>query len=235
MEDCATLVQRWVVEARADQWLTFANDSDGSDWNVQIGEYSATIPPGEALDSPPLGGFVMAGVDYQLGVTTVLNLRDVSFGPLQGEEVLLQRVGPIGPGQTLGEVTANARHPVDLDESFGAFLPNCATGTFRNADGLYMLFEGTGDELRLQYIEITEPGLATRSGIEVGSSIDDVFAAYGTRVETRNDFGAVDGEVLAFVPESDTSFGLIFLTQDDVVSGIRQGFADAVGYGEGCA
>jgi len=234
LEACTSSVTDLLIEVRSDQWFTFANTGTDA-WVVELGEYDATIPAGATLESPPAETILAAGVDYQLGVTTTVNVKDASFGPLEGAEILLQRIGSIGPGQTLGEVTANARFPVDLDESYGTFLPECTTGSFRGADGLYMLFESSGDDLRLQYTEIIKPGLATRSGIEVGSSIDEVFAAYGTQVEGRSGLGDGENEILAFVPQSDTSFGLYFFTQGEVVIAIRQGFAESVGYLEGCA
>jgi hypothetical protein len=47
--------------------------------------------------------------------------------------------------------------------------------------------------------------------------------------------GDGENEILAFIPQSDTSFGLYFFTQGEVVIAIRQGFAESVGYLEGCA
>jgi len=234
LDECTTEVQDWLIEVRSNQWITFAN-TGADDWSVQLGTYEATIPAGVTLDSPPVDTVLQPGVDYQLGVTTTINLKDVSFGPLEGAEILLQRVGPVGPGQTLGEITANTRHPVDLDDSYEFFLPDCVIAGFRGADGVYMLFAGNGQELRLQYLEVIEPGLATRSGIEVGDSSDDVYATYGAQIEARKGFGTSEGESLVFLPEADTTFGLIFIIQDDIVIGIRQGFADAVGLTEACA
>lgn len=233
--ECEQQNTDWIVQVRSDQWITFMNTGTDA-WDVQLGDYTASIPAGETLDSPPVDVILIPGSDYPLGATTVVNIKDVTFGPLDGAEILLQRIGPVGPGQTLGEVTAVARHPVDLDETYEFFLPDCATGTFRGADGLYMLFAGNGTELRLQYIEITSPGLATRSGVEVGGTAEEVIGVYGDQVEYRNDFGSFDGRNLVFVPETEDRFGLVFLLDEDgTVRGIRQGLADAVGLTEGCA
>ncbi len=235
VDECANRAERWAIEVRSSQWLTLANT--GSDlWIVDLGDYHVEIPPGEVIDTPPAANFLDATLVYELESTTTVEMRDVTFGPLQGTEILLQRIGPVGPGLTLGEVVAAARHPVDLDDAYEFFLPECAIGSFRGADGLYMLFAGDGKELRLQYIEVTRPGLATRSGIEVGDTADAVVETYGDQVEYRSEFGSFEGQNLVFQPQTDDQFGLVFLLdQDNLVRGIRIGLADAVALMEGCA
>ncbi|NNC41793.1 MAG: hypothetical protein HKO03_00975 [Acidimicrobiia bacterium] len=235
VETCDESGDTWAIELRSGQWLSLANT--GTDlWIIDLGTYHVEIQPGETVETPPAGTFLKSSLTYGLDGTTTVEMRDVTFGPLDGEEILLQRIGPVGPGQTLGEVIAAARHPVDLDDTYEDFLPDCATGSFRNADGLYMLFAGNGDELRLQYIEITQPGLATRSGIEVGDTADEVIETYGAQVEYQTEAGSVDGQNLVYLPQNEDRFGLVFLLDGTgMVRGIRIGLAAAVRLMEACA
>ncbi len=235
VEACDESGDTWAIEVRSNQWLSLANT--GTDlWIIDLGSYHVEIQPGETVDSPPAGTVLKSSTIYGLDGTTTVEMRDVAFGPLEGEEILLERIGPVGPGQTLGEVIAATRHPVDLDDTYEFFLPDCATGSFRNADGLYMLFAGNGDELRLQYIEITQPGLATRSGIEVGDTAEEVIETYGAQVEYQSEAGSVEGQNLVFLPQNEDRFGLVFLLDETgLVRGIRIGLAAAVRLTEACA
>lgn len=81
--------------------------------------------------------------------------------------------------------------------------------------------------------DITEPTVATRSGIRVGASADAVREAYGDRIEEEE--GLYDNTLLTFVPNDPSDeTRLVFDTDGIRVTGMQAGRLPEVEYPEGC-
>ncbi len=87
-------------------------------------------------------------------------------------------------------------------------------------------------------IDVSDSSVRTLSGIGVGSTADDVYAAYGDQiVASPHPYLGDEGQYLTFVPrdEADAQYRLIFETGDDVVIAFRTGVMPEVDWIEGCS
>ncbi len=87
-------------------------------------------------------------------------------------------------------------------------------------------------------IDVSDDTVQTLSGIGVGSTADDVYAAYGDQIEASpHPYLGDQGQYLTFVPRdaADADYRLIFETSDGVVISFRTGVLPEVEWIEGCS
>ncbi len=86
-------------------------------------------------------------------------------------------------------------------------------------------------------VDVTKPGVATRSGIQVGSAEAAVRAAYPGRIATIPNPYDDANPLLSFTPadRTDSAYSMVFEIADGKVTGFRAGRRDAVELAEGCA
>ncbi len=155
---------------------------------------------------------------------------DESATPMSAWRAGLDAVGPIRLGMSLEQ--ARRASGLDLQEqpSRGAAWQAChyawpsQHGELRLDFGL-MIEQGT-----VTRIDVATPEVATRSGVRVGDSEDQVGRAYSGRVHAAGEGTA--RELLAF---GDQPHQLVFRLEDGRVSAYRVGLRAAVETAEGCA
>lgn len=115
----------------------------------------------------------------------------------------------------------------------GPPLGNCQ---FQEPDAVrdvsFMFLDG-----RIARVDVENSDVSTLSGVSVGDTEEDVYAAYGSNIRKRPHYYLPEnGSYLTFIPEdpSDRS-RVIFDVVDGIVTLIRAGRLPAVQYVEGCA
>ncbi len=200
---------------------------------LELGVGGTVIPvgPGEQV------------VTGQAGVTFTTGPNEIVVGPqpmaavwvvdpaensLTGSQIGLTSIGAIELGQDPAEVTAAsggvvaasgaACHQTSLqDDPYSPLL------TFR--DG------------QLVVVQVFTPGLATRSGVAIGTPEIDVVATYGDQLEeVPHPSGDPARKLLVFVPidVDDQIYRLVFDLRDGLVEAIRFGAAEIVANQPGC-
>ena len=153
-------------------------------------------------------------------------------------ELMLRGMGPVEIGMTVAaasealgrEIVVNVDDDISLECHY-ATVPDDP-----NSPWLMVITEPGADPTTgiIARIEL-RPGHQTGSGISIGSSIDDVTAAYVERIAVSPN--AYTGEdVLTYVPDDDFDAGyrMIFETMDGTVNAVRSGRLPEVEYIEGC-
>lgn len=241
-EDCETAIGPgpWPVGLTADsppcvavaahQRLELIN---GTDRPLDLAVGPTTVPlglDGRAVTEP--AGTVLAPGANQLSdalepLATVW-LVDPSESTMAGSPVDLTSVGGVELGQGPGEVTAAAGVPVPAAGS------SCYQTGFQGDPYSPQLTFRDGS---LVVVQIFTPGLATLSGISIGSTSADIVAAYGDRVTPQpSPDGDPARQLYVFLPsdEDDQIYRLVFDLTDDVVTSVRFGAAEIVATQPGC-
>jgi len=198
---------------------------------------------------------VTAGGTFQVGATSyvpgetgsyALTIQVTTAGgayvptaPEPGRnEITLHGIGPVLLGMTPREAQAawGSRWVSNSEEVGEAAVddprlpPECHyTGPVSNEPG-FLVVDG-----RLAVVSVWSPAYHTPSGIRVGSTIDEVFAAYPGRImEEPNMY--TDEPVLTFVPAEarNSDFRMVFITEGGRVTLIKAGLEIPVNYPEGC-
>lgn len=138
--------------------------------------------------------------------------------------VTTQGVGPVLAGMTVAEAEEAAQTSL-VDDS----AASCRYVSPAGLSGVsFMVVNG-----EVARSDITEPTVATRSGIRVGASADAVREAYGDRIEEEE--GLYDNTLLTFVPNDPSDeTRLVFDTDGIRVTGMQAGRLPEVEYPEGC-
>ena len=148
-------------------------------------------------------------------------------------QVGLRSFGPISYGMTLRQATAILGETLELAEP--GLFEGCdyASGKTTPPGTSFMVWDTV-----IVPVDVDTPGVWTRSGIEVGSSEDDVRKKYPGRIRTDgHPYDGPDAHYLIYEPvaAADTSFGIIFETDGRRVTRYRAGLRKAVELIEGCA
>ena len=152
--------------------------------------------------------------------------------PLSADSpVVLGGIGAIRAGMTVAVASAAGR--VELVREDPAF-PHCwfvvpAQGP---AGVSFMVTEGT-----IGRVDVTLPGILTRSGVGVGSTEQEVLATYPGQITVEPHAYTEGGNYLTFVPRgrADAHLRIVFETDGRVVTTLRAGRRPDVQAIEGCA
>jgi hypothetical protein len=145
----------------------------------------------------------------------------------------LRSFGPITYGMTLREARA----------ILGDSLNPAAPGLFEGCDYVSSAAAPPGTAFMIWdsiivRVDVDTPGVVTRSGIQVGSSEDQVRQRYPGHIRTdAHPYDGQDAHYLIYEPSAraDTGFSIIFETDGGRVTRFRAGLRKAVELIEGCA
>ncbi len=219
------------VAVAAHHRISFVNQG-GEQAELRVGQTTLLIPAGAELATEPAGSLLVGGPNRILsGEATVATvwLVDAAENPLAGSQIDLTSVGPVELGQGPADVTAAVGGPPVPASGSACYLSTLEGDPY---SPLFTFRDG-----QLVVVQVFTPGLATLSGISVGSTAADVVAAYGDRVEAR---APADGDparrLFVFLPsdEDDQVFRLVFDLTDDVVTTVRFGASEIVADQPGC-
>ncbi len=139
-------------------------------------------------------------------------------------------IGPILVGMTVSE----AEKAGDIKLDFGGYQTGtCRYGSTKSLKDIdFMFSKGT-----LARVDVGNPLTKTLSGVGVGDSEADVFAAYGEQLERdANYYDPENASYLTYVPEdSSDNTRVLFDVMDGKVINIRAGRLPEINYVEGCA
>jgi hypothetical protein len=241
-EDCDTAIGPgpWRIGLSADsppcvvvaahQRLGLFNQT-GRQLDLPLGISNVSLPIDGSMDTVAVGTILSPGANRLADATGPVGtvwLVDPAENTLAGASIGLTSIGPVELGQNPGDVTAAAGVPVPAAGSA------CYQAGFRG-DPYSPQF--TFRDGSLVVVQVFTPGLATLSGVAVGSTAADIQAAYGDRVTAQP---APDGnparELWVFLPsdEVDQVYRLVFDLTDGVVTSVRFGAAEIVADQPGC-
>lgn len=142
-----------------------------------------------------------------------------------------QGIGPILVGMTVSE--AEKAGNIELDFGGSYRTDSCRYGSTSALEDIdFMFSKGT-----LARIDVGNPQTKTLSGVGVGDSEADVFAAYGEQLQRdANYYDPENASYLTYVPSdsSDNTRVLFDVIEDEVVN-VRAGRLPEINYVEGCA
>lgn len=153
-----------------------------------------------------------------------------SRAPMAGSTATTTGVGGLQVGQPYSEVAARVRRAIVVsgvpDASSG-----CATVTVEGVDGL----SGLGDLDRLHSVEIDDPAIRTRSDLGIGSTAQQVRAAFPGRVSATAHQYLEKGQYLTYRPSDAPDHVAVFDTDAaGKVVHYRVGEPDWASAVEGC-
>jgi len=226
-----------VVQGGTDGTLAARAKHPGGAWGAELsqrlftgGTRSFTVTP------PPGSGEVILQLllhsDGKAGVAEVFlgaGTDGASYSALDtGSRLRVDGLGPVRIGMDLEAARAASGLPMVYQEG-----PSCVGyRTDRPPDGIFLTsVEGSR---KVDFISVSEPSIATVSGIRVGSTLAEVRRAYGDRLR-----GSVqDGWGKLVVRSDDPSlnqFSLAVLFSDGKVAGLWAGLRGVVEADEACA
>lgn len=218
------------VAVASHQRLELINQS-GRPLDLPVGSTTVSLPTDGSAVTETAGAVLSPGANQladDLGPLATVWLVDPAENTLAGASIDLTSIGAVTLGQNPGDVTAAAGAPVPAAGS-----PCYQTG-FRG-DPYSPQF--TFRDGSLVVVQVFTPGLATLSGIAIGSTAADVEAAYGDRVSAQpSPDGDPARQLYVFLPseEDDQVYRLVFDLTDGVVASIRFGATEIVADRPGC-
>ena len=145
--------------------------------------------------------------------------------------VTLRALGPVRIGMTVDEAAGEAG--VELRRDFGRqSTSTCYYVTAAALRGVSIMV--VDDEIAR--IDVDSPStIATRSGVRIGTPVDNLRQVYPNNIRQAND-AVAEGEALAFVPNDDfdADYRIYFEIEDGQVARYRLGTKPAVDYLGGC-
>jgi hypothetical protein len=192
---------------------------------------SVAIDPSTNFVTEPAGTFLQPDL-------TLLNatphpvagvwLRDPGQNTLAGQLIGLSSFGPLAIGASFDGASAS------IDAGLNPGQGSCYITSIQGDpySPLLTVVDGT-----VAVIRVFTPGQLTRSEIGIGSTEDDVRAAYGEQIESLpSPDGNAERTLLVFVPndEADQQYRLAFTVENGTVVSIRNGLTDAVLNTPGC-
>jgi hypothetical protein len=173
-------------------------------------------------------------------------LASTGSGPLQDPDwsVYLRRVGPLRIGMSIDQVRRELGDPdAVLIQALGQ------TGELpRQPDSSpcgYMVSPAIPNQIGLMFqrgylvrVDVTEPGIYTASGAQVGDAERRILELYGGRIQvTQHRYPPAGAHYMVFRPIDpvDLEYRMLFETDGATVTRFRTGTAAAVAQVEGCA
>lgn len=165
---------------------------------------------------------------------------DEPVGLTIGDQPLaLRGMGVVQVGMTVAQAEAALGGPIEEYAGLETCTYGGVAGDPSTPRFMILFDEGedfsTGTIVRIELLE----GQQTLSGIGIGSTRDEVLAAYGANIvaSPHNYTSDQGGEYLTYVPTDgvDAQFRLVMETLDDRVTQVRSGLLPAVEWVEGCA
>lgn len=145
--------------------------------------------------------------------------------------VTLRALGPVRIGMTVDEAAGEAG--VELRRDFGR--QSTSTCYYVTAAALLGVSIMVVDD-EIARIDVDSPStIATRSGVRIGTPVDNLRQVYPNNIRQAND-AVAEGEALAFVPNDDfdADYRIYFEIEDGQVARYRLGTKPAVDYLGGC-
>ena len=146
--------------------------------------------------------------------------------------VTLRALGPVRIGMTVDEAASETG--VELRRDFGKQSTSTCyyvtAGTALRGVSIMVLDD------RIARIDVDSPStIATRSGVRIGTPVDDLRQVYPNNIRQAND-AVAEGEALAFVPNDDfdADYRIYFEIEDGQIARYRLGTKPAVDYLGGC-
>jgi hypothetical protein len=138
--------------------------------------------------------------------------------------VTTQGVGPVLAGMTVEEAEEEGQTSLVEDDA-----ASCSYVSPTGLSGVsFMVVDG-----EIARTDVTEPTVATQSGIRVGASVEAVREAYGDQIEEEE--GIYENTLLTFVPEDPSDeTRVVFDTDGFRVTGMQAGRLPEVEAPEGC-
>ncbi len=199
-----------------------------------------TVAPGDLFESVGSIGDRLTPGTYRLDsadVDVTLSVLDPDSSLFVQEPMLLRRWGPVRVGDTVA----------DAENRLGAELVFPDEESFPDGACLYGWVEGdpyspgfmVHDREKIVRMDASAPWHRTASGIQIGSTAEEVIATYGEDRIERTPHAYVDGEYLTLVPrdEIDQAYRVVFETIRDefpFVTAFRNGLEGPVSWIEGC-
>lgn len=205
-----------------------ASDSTGGDAAT-----AGDTAPATATDTGDPGSSIAAPVPTPDSATPA--------GATVGDEPLtLRGMGALRIGMTVDEAVAEFGSPIAETDGLTG---ECRIGVIPGdpASPSFLIHAPNGDLASgtIRRIDLTGAAQVTLSGIHIGSTKDDVLAAYGDRITaTPHKYEtAPDSEYLTYRPvdPADDAYRLVFETSNGIVTAVRTGLVPEVELVEGCA
>ena len=181
-------------------------DRSQGDWQIRSVDVAETVSPTQTQDATPL---------------------------LPTSSLVINGIGPIRVGMTLQEA-ANATG-----------LPMATRGLYGRDECEYYEAIGSPNGIsfmvsnsRIVRVDINTAEITTLSGAGIDSSVEEIKALYPGKIEESAHKYVTGGQYLRFVPTdaSDQKYRILFETDENgKVTQFRSGFAEEVGYVEGCS
>lgn len=177
------------------------------------------------------------------GATTAGNQTQaaVDGSSTVGESPLTIRgMGPVRVGMTVSEAEAALGSAItEVSTPVGECRYGVVADGGPSPDLMILVSDGDFASGTIVRIELTARTHATGSGITLGSTADEVMAAYGERIVATPHADRVgpDDLYLTFVPfdPADADYRMVMETTDGAVTAIRGGLMPAVEWTEGCS
>ena len=207
---------------------------------VTVSDTTGTTSPGSVDEEPTTDVEATVGGDDEVmtqGESEVTVATEAAAVPEPepepiDAEVTLRALGPVRIGMTVDEAASEAG--VEIRRDFGRQSTNTCyyvtAGTALRGVSIMVVDD------RIARIEIDSPStIATRSGVRIGTSADDLRQAYPDNIRQAND-AVLEGEALAFVPNDDfdADYRIYFEIENGQVARYRLGTKPAVDYLRGC-
>jgi hypothetical protein len=143
----------------------------------------------------------------------------------------LDGIGPVRVGMTITQAEVSARMTMTVRTSVE---PSCAIGYFAAGPPnlSFIIIDGV-----VRVARVEGPPLRTKSGIGVGSTEAEVFAAYPGQIASARHQYDPAGHYLDYLPrdEKDQAYRLRFATNGSTVEYIQAGFTEEVQLVETCS
>ncbi|MCU1497559.1 MAG: hypothetical protein JWM47_1512 [Acidimicrobiales bacterium] len=139
-------------------------------------------------------------------------------------------LGAMATGRTYADVAAAAGQAVVVETS-----QETGTGcAYVTLEGGPTDVAGLGDEERLRSVQVGNTAVRTKSGLGLGSTEAEVYAAFPGRVTSRPHDYVPDGHYLDFTPADSPDNVVVFDTDGTTVTHYRVGEVDWAQAVEGC-
>lgn len=190
----------------------------------ELAGLAVTVEPAGTFVTEPAGSFLQPGLT-RLNATphpvSGLWVAGLDGNTLAGQPIGLNSIGAVTVGATPVEMTAALGGAAVAASDQPCYVTTIAGDPYTP---LFTISEG-----KVAVVQVFTPGQLTRSEVGVGASEGDVLAAYGQQIESQpSPDGDPAKKLLVFVPvdADDQQYRLVFVVENGVVVGLRNGLTD---------